>query len=405
MLEERRKIKLSARGRTLTICAVAFFFNPLLGIVLLAFAFGYTSKDVRYYYALGLFIALYLALINMTKIPESDMLQYQAYYMLSGKCSLKKYLIEQNFKEPLYIVTTYVCYYLFHGSWDFYVVFITFFYYAIINYCIIRVGREYGVSHFCIITALFFSSFFFQAFSFVGHAMRQCTAEAIFALFLVEYFLNNKRKWWILICAVLYHSVILPLCILPFIPKIKKAMTFKRVLVMLVSISILSILYYSLEPYLANLPVIGYSYSRLNSGLLNENGRTMFKFTTPTIFYMIVYIMMLFYSTYTFYKKKMESGIVAISNILLLIVIFILVMQILQGYYLILRYFIVLYAFGGIVLVFFLSKLSVHVRFAVELVMIPFILVYFYYYLDDNTFTYESSYQALVNPVFAYFFM
>ena len=121
--------------------SVIFLINPLLGILLGASCCWDYKQNKYGIYLLIWMLAIYMAFINTTKIPISDMLEYQKVFFQAKECGIVDY-IQQNGKEPIFYALTYICYYLFGGNWNLYVMFLTLLYYLIINYSIVLFGKK-----------------------------------------------------------------------------------------------------------------------------------------------------------------------------------------------------------------------------------------------------------------------
>ena len=104
------------------IVIILFLINPLVGILFGASCWVTYQRNGNGIYVLMWMLAIYMAFINATKIPISDMLEYQDVFFQAKVYGLIDY-IQQNGKEPIFYVLTYICFHLFCGSWTLYLVF------------------------------------------------------------------------------------------------------------------------------------------------------------------------------------------------------------------------------------------------------------------------------------------
>ena len=163
-------------------------------------------------------------------------------------------------------------YYLFLGNWPAFVVSLAVINYMLISYSIIRIGNYLKTDPKNIITALFIMAFFFQEFAATSNLVRQALSEAITMVFLTHLYLDNKKSWWIAVCAVLVHSSCIPILGLGIIPSIKKSFTIKGLIKLVAPLGILVVLFYAVASYLTRLPLIGYVFARaLNISLGADN--------------------------------------------------------------------------------------------------------------------------------------
>jgi hypothetical protein len=90
------------------------------------------------FYLLFTLLSIYLGLINVTKVPESDLINYYEYFFLVEDFPFLTYILLVG-KEPVFFIFNYIIYYLTNGSIHFYILITTiiaytFFFLAISNF-------------------------------------------------------------------------------------------------------------------------------------------------------------------------------------------------------------------------------------------------------------------------------
>lgn len=225
---------------------VLFFINPLLGILSYCYFSWNLSMNRNNLQILSWMLAVFLAFINGTKVPVSDLLDYKDAFLYAKDCDFIEYLLMSG-KEPIYSTFAYIAYYIFGGNWTFYVWGITLLYYLLINNSIIKVGYRFNCSSSSIIVTLIVCSFFFQIFVMTGHIVRQCLAEAFFIYYLVRRFVEKKSSWWVALLAVGIHSTVLPLVGISLLPQMKRSFNVREIIKSICLIIILVLLFISFE--------------------------------------------------------------------------------------------------------------------------------------------------------------
>jgi len=197
--------------------ALIFFLNPLLGILLIFNTLFLKVKLNKLFLVklLSVFLSIFLAFINSTKIKENDLIFYIDNYLLSGDLSLMEY-ITFNGKEPAFFIFNYLFYHLTGGNVKLWIITFSFLSYMLFFVAIIKFFKINQINTSQLVLALILGAFFPQLFSLSAHLIRQFIAGSIFMYFAVNKIFYNKNKWWLIIIAVLTHSSSLLLFALVF---------------------------------------------------------------------------------------------------------------------------------------------------------------------------------------------
>lgn len=206
------------------ILIILFLLNPFFGVfALVNLLFIIKYKNDKFFNLLIIFLSILLSLINITKVPESDLLNHGLRYLQSGDFNLPTYLITQR-KEPVYYIFNYILYHLSNGSLNAWLISFTFFSYFLIFKSILLFFKKINASRIQIILGLMIAGFFPLIFSLSAHLIRQFIATAIFLYFAVNKIFYNKNKWWLIIIGVFTHSssaLFFPLVYLKFLGDFK----------------------------------------------------------------------------------------------------------------------------------------------------------------------------------------
>lgn len=114
----RHKTSQSCRS-FITILGLLFIFNPLASLfcggIWLVSSKKTDQINLRFWLAL---LALWISMVNITKVPASDQIMYQHLYAKCGHLNLWDGLFNYThakFKEPGYGLYQYICYHIFSG--------------------------------------------------------------------------------------------------------------------------------------------------------------------------------------------------------------------------------------------------------------------------------------------------
>ena len=177
------------------------FFTLIFCLILGSFI---KSENQTHIYVLAFLVSLYLGLVNITKTPESDLLNYIQAFHDSQLLGLSDFLVIHS-REPLYYISVFIL-----GNSGFisetgFVFMSTFFPYYIFLSAIIKLSASVCLRNRSIIIIMISLAFFPQLFSLSAHLMRQFLAAAIMVYVLSEFIIFGEKKYLVGIVAFLNH--------------------------------------------------------------------------------------------------------------------------------------------------------------------------------------------------------
>lgn len=377
-----------------------FIISPFIAPI--AYTFGIwntTSSTTRKLWTQAILLSLYVAVLGCTKELDGDFLEYQEYFLSVPRYGFIDYLFSFG-KEPLYYAYTYVSYYLFFGNWKLFVVSFTFINYILLSYAVITIGKKINANIKTVITALYIMAFFFQELAASGNLVRQCLAQSLTVVFFVCLYINNKRKWWIALSAICIHSSCIPILGLGLIPMIKKRFTIKTFAILLLYLSVFIGIFYAASDAFSNIPFIGYIFSRAtNSEQLLGQDSWQEEVGLTTV--MIILLMILSYMALVIYRNKNSQEtekVISMVNFNIILILSMAICNAIGAYYLLMRYFFFVYAFQNTLIIIYLNKSKFMHNDAVRVSLIVIFILYFFYNLANNIFSYASIGEAIVYP-------
>jgi len=348
---------------------------------------------------------VYLGLLNSTKELAGDFLGYFEIFQTVPKYNNPISYVMSFGKEPLYYAYTWLSYHLFMGNWKMFVISITTINYLLISYSLIRISDYLKVSSKNVIVALFFMAFFFQEMAVVGNLVRQSLSEAMILVFLTRLYLYKKRSWWIAICAFCVHTSCLPLLGIGIIPSIADKFTITSLLRLLVPLSFLVVGFYVLGDYMANIPILGYVFSRANNSeqLLGAD-YWQEDVGLSAMSYILLFLNLGMIAFLYSDKKRLRSKELGLINFSFILVILMFLCNAIGAYYLLMRYFFYVYVFQ---IPIFLLFMHYNRTLNSDVVRVPLMLtlvVYFFHEYTHNVFSYSSILEAMCWPAPVYLF-
>ena len=243
---------------------IVFLVNPIVAIFLQILVCLQNKEE---YQILTLIFILtgYLCLLNLYKIPESDLFFYNKSFFLASNISYIKYLLLKG-KEPVFYTITYIINNLFSTNEKVYLFIINFTSYSFYEIAIYKLLKKIKAPIFDIIFVLLIISFFAQLFSLSAHIIRQFFATSIFTYGLVRRTLYNKKSYFYFIIAIFCHSTLL--FFIPFL-FLDKFIAKYGLLKILASLSIFVFIFKYLNDIAdlilrgLHLPFISYIFSRI----------------------------------------------------------------------------------------------------------------------------------------------
>lgn len=375
-----------------------YIYCPLFGI--LAYSVWMTRREevsVGKVWGLAVMLSLYLGCLGATKELLGDFLTYSQYFREVPRYSLVSYLLSFG-KEPLYYGFTWVSYYLFMGNWKLFVIVLTGLNYLLLSYAIIQVGIYLRTSANKVVVALFFMAFFFQEFAAIGNMLRQGLAQSITLVFLVRWYVEGKRSWWIALCALGVHTSCLPVLGVGLLPMLRHRLSWGTLVKLTISLMVLAWVFFRLSDYLSYLPFIGYVFERATASeqLLAADAWQTEVGLQPS---MIALLLLLGAMIVALYRREEATSLYIFVNLNLMLLLLMVVCNALGMYYLLMRYFFYLYAFQNVLFLLYLHGSTFWQGSVPRWMLMCTLVVYFFYELSHGIFSYLPVVEALVNPL------
>lgn len=210
------KLALQQNSKLLCLALIIFLFVPIIGIFFaVAIVLQDSIKDKRTFIFLFLLMALYMGVINATKIPVSDQVQYMNAYMQIPDQSFLESLTNiygdksgATYKEMGFGLLNILGYFFSLGNYKLFIIEFTVLLYMLLmisiykfyHYLNVRPFKEY------VIASIFVLCFFNQFFNLTIHLQRQEIASAVMVWVLVDSTIKQKINWFIALVAVSLHT-------------------------------------------------------------------------------------------------------------------------------------------------------------------------------------------------------
>lgn len=366
-----------------------FFLWPIAGILTTTFVILRYKSQRWLLPALFIMLAIYMGVINATKIPENDQVQYMNAYRLVPHQTLWESMTNiygrsdsvGTTKEMGYGILNIIGYYL---SFGYYPLFILLF--TVVLY-LIYFKSIYKLYSFCnltdqiphVIAACFILCFFSQFFNLTIHLQRQVIATAVMIYCIVSYCERGKPNWILILIATSLHTSVVLFIPLFFIQYFFKSVGIKQILLIIIVMVVLIASLFVLA--LKMLPMIDlYGVERLaNAGRSQEKAfgtSFMLFFSAPVLFIAFKNIL----------KNKEQSH--NKENIFYLFYIFVFLFSLMtpdatMRY----RYFMMSYAFWPIILPLLFKKETLICK-SYLLVVSVFFFLRFFITFNDMTWQY-----------------
>lgn len=159
-----RKLKISSLNRQdnrISYISIAIFpVLPFISVLLLAVSLlSEHKRSDRIYYAFFFLLASYLGLINITKIPDNDLVQYLNHYESIDGLSFIEYVCSFN-KEPVFFAYNYLAYHLLNGNTQLYIGLTSVIGYLFIFMAIYKFFKAVSNDNYVIVFAITLAAFF-----------------------------------------------------------------------------------------------------------------------------------------------------------------------------------------------------------------------------------------------------
>ena len=265
---------------------------------------------------------LFVSLLSMTKVPESDLDWIVGHFHLAGSMSYVHYLALLG-KEPLYQSFSYAMHYVLANNEKFFIftlstISMSLLYVSLYTFCEkVRVNKYIYVT--CVYLMLFFP-FFFGA---PVHIVRQTMALSLFIFVFVNKICGKRFYWPLALCTPFIHSTVF-LC-LPFLVLgyLKKPISMRSLMVY----ALVGAVFFSIQMIASFLfPLLDNSNSSIAYALDRASRDTEFDSRVVGYQMFITYMigMLLLYLIWNNrWRLKQHEEINFFSNFIILIIIFI----------------------------------------------------------------------------------
>lgn len=377
--------------------------NPFIAsIVATKRAFSRNKYSELLFFAIV--IGIFASGINITKIPESDQLNYLYQFNQVEYAGFTKTLLYGGggtLREPIYGIYVFLSYYILGGSAKLFF-FITSFLALFFHYlAMINVGKKYNYPNYIIVAGILSLTFFTQFFSLTLHLVRQILATGI-AFYAISLRLSNINKYkvyipWMLV-AIFTHSSSILVIFMSFLPKVNAEKFSYRNLFYLV---VITIIFTQTFPLLSKTLLGGeetdnfasYALTRAqNSVGLSDNSTGQNMNQTHLDIITIPLLLICFYS----YIKKRKDVSVLFINICIMMCLFVRFVSFspLIQY----RYFFYLYSFVLFILPITFAVGKQKSKVFCALISIFMVLRFFISYAD-SVYTYGDIMEILFYPL------
>ncbi len=378
--------------------AYVFLFQPFFSIMLcILLAFFIKEKSAMHLYVIVILVAAYLGLVNLTKLPESDLAVYIQSLRDAKDLELGSFLLLYS-REPLYYVGMYYLGNIPQVDYRHYIFLSTFIAYLIFALSVIRISLKLQLSHPLILGVVVCLLFFPQLFNLSAHLMRQFLASSILMLFLSFIYTSGQKRWLLAVIAFFIHystvAIILSLQVRN-LSRLSSSLFFIAYLILLPT-AFAGLVIVSF--YLVELPIVGIIFSRLSDA--GDNGATHEAFgLVHFVFSSVILIMVLFNLSGKRALRRGTSGW-TINLMSLIIAIAVLLTSLRDDFSLItLRFFFFLYFLIGMILPFSLKKLgNTRILHCLTYPIVVMTIVLFLYNTQTGAWSYASVLELVAMP-------
>jgi hypothetical protein len=247
---------------------VLFFFQPVIAIVALAvFLCVLLEKpSLLLLIVLSLMVAVYLGLVNLTRLPESDLVNYLGLLTFASKAGFSEVMATMNI-EPAYLIYIYSLANIPWSSDNLFIFLSTVIPYAIVLICVIRFGCKLDLPSYAIVAVLVFVAFSPPLFNNSAHLLRQFLVGALITWFYIDYTMGRKNRWWLLLLALLTHTTAIIFLPLALVGSFRRYSVCILLSIMMVLFMFDLLLLKFISPYMTTIPYLGDIINRAMHGV------------------------------------------------------------------------------------------------------------------------------------------
>lgn len=381
-----------ARAALWAVVGVCFVIQPAMTLalaVLLVWCQPATRGSLPGLLLLG---ALYLALVNVTKQPESDLVNYLESFDEAQRLDLGTFL-RLNAREPLYYLSLFGLAKLPGVDGRVYVFLSTLLPYLVFGAAVLRLGSALRLERRAQLSLLVLFLFFPQLFSLSAHLLRQFLASTLLILFLADQAVTGRRRWSLGLLGMLVHYSSIPLFLLSLLQPLKRFSAVVSVLFYALSLVVLYALAVQVAPLLLDVPTLGIIFQRLDNG----EGATLDPLTLPTLSTAVLFLAFAVFCLARTGGRMLGAqdwSVMLCTTTLCMVVLISSVKPTLSE--ISVRYFFYMYFFMGLLLPFLIarqprSRWAVH---ALAMLSVPL----FFYKLASGVWTFAPLLELLFDP-------
>lgn len=388
-----------------------FLVNPLFAIIGMALymisAGNIVVRDSKKgdLVLFGLLCCIFVSLVNMTKVPESDLMNYVYLYQSADNYSLYSYLYQGTYdksgamKEPLYSTLVWVLNRIYQGEVKPFLFTISMIEYVLSVLAVLYFGQKLKMRQYVILAGIVLMCFLPYIFTHTMHLIRQTIANAILCYVMVKHIFYKKREWVAMVIMALMHStsaLYLPLLLIPGYGKpFKKAwIWFAAAFGLLVGIRVVSQSLLGTGAFESDSSV-AYALGRATG----EYSYGMYTLGTSIVF---LIILMLIFTIFIYFGKLIPSSDELRQFTFIFIFTALFILMNLQQDLLAARYSHYLFSLFPFIIMIGFQKWKTDNIF---LFLFSLGIIWFFtMYLGTGAWTYEISAGPWVTPVFMYMF-
>lgn len=398
------ELKIKDQLTAFAIIDVALFpILPFISIILMILLIiNQRSIGNKVFQTVFLMLSVFLGLINMTKIPESDLKNYYEIYTEAGNMPFINYIFLTG-KEPAFFIYNYIVYHLASINVQHYILITTVISYMFIFNSIYKLTNLYTDNCNIILFAISLAAFFPQLFSLSAHLIRQFMAASIIMYAIILKVFYNRRIWYYLIIAAFIHTTVLFFVPLIFInllkDKIKLKTFFKLSIALVLIIAFITLIFSKIVSTLTYNPFLyALSYSLLRMNEVSEYKAELI----PLIGYILIVFLFIIlvrtqYNITLWRSIETRQGLIHFANIFFIFSIFILTNF--MNDEMAIRYFFYAYFFFPLIFPLILLRNSLvyrMTRFYISL----FIIVFFFFKIQNGAWSYAPIKNILFRDIF-----
>ncbi len=186
-----------------------FFLSPVTCIFSLIVLGAFINKSFIFAKTQILLLPLFLGLLNSTKVLASDLEGYFERFFQAQNATFFEYITLQfgdwN-REPIFKALTYILFHVSNGSWQFYLISISYLAYFPLFFAIYRYAKHFRLNPQYLMFAIILIGFFPFYFSLSAHLLRQIISMGLVTYIFVDKLIVGRTNILLLVLAILNHS-------------------------------------------------------------------------------------------------------------------------------------------------------------------------------------------------------